>query len=101
MLDRSAHHASVPRRPLDVTTDLAGLDLGATTHTAAGTYAADAWTFTPTDTNYNGDSGTVDDAINRAHPACTVTRYPLTSHGTAHTATGACTALDGTTDLAG
>src|SRR5947209_18749095 len=95
MLDRSAHHASVPRRPLDGTTDLAGLDLGATTHTAAGTYAADAWTFTPTDTNYNGDSGTVDDAINKADPACTVTGYTVTFDGSAHTATGACNPKSG------
>ena len=44
--------------------DLAGLlDLSATTHTAAGDYPADAWTFHDPDGNYADASGTVVDAI--------------------------------------
>ena len=40
---------------------LSGLDLTATTHTAAGTYTGDAWTFS--NTNYVSQNGAVDDAI--------------------------------------
>jgi hypothetical protein len=42
---------------------LAGLDLSGTTHTNAGTYNNDPWTFTDVTGNYNDDSGTVNDAI--------------------------------------
>ncbi len=40
---------------------LAGLDLSGTTHTAAGNYPADPWTFTDVTGNYTDDSGTVAD----------------------------------------
>ena len=47
--------------------DLAGLlDLSATTHTAAGTYPVDAWTFHDPAGNYADASGTVADAITPA-----------------------------------
>jgi len=42
---------------------LAGLDLSGTTHTAAGTYASDPWTFTDVTGNYNNANGTVGDSI--------------------------------------
>jgi hypothetical protein len=45
---------------------LAGLDLSGTTHTNAGNYAGDPWTFTDVTGNYNNTSGTVDDAISKA-----------------------------------
>ena len=45
---------------------LAGLDLGGTTHTGAGTHAADPWTFTDATGNYDNASGTVGDSIARA-----------------------------------
>jgi hypothetical protein len=44
---------------------LAGLDLSGTTHTNAGTYNNDPWTFTDATGNYNDDSGTVNDAIDQ------------------------------------
>jgi hypothetical protein len=40
--------------------------LTATTHTAAGDYASDAWSFTSPSGNYNSKSGTVHDAIAKA-----------------------------------
>jgi hypothetical protein len=43
---------------------LTGLDLSGTTHTNAGSYPGDAWTFT--NINYNDASGTVDDHIGSA-----------------------------------
>jgi len=53
----------------------AGLVLTATTHTAAGTYLSDAWTFSGAP-NYNDANGTVNDAIVNATittPASTIT----------------------------
>jgi hypothetical protein len=51
---------------------LAGLDLSGTTHTNAGNYAGDPWTFTDVTGNYNNASGTVDDAISKAPSTTTV-----------------------------
>ena len=48
-----------------------GFSLGATTHTTAGTYAADAWSFTDLSGNYTTQSGTVSDAIAQAIPVIT------------------------------
>jgi hypothetical protein len=45
---------------------LSGLDLSGTTHTNAGTYNGDAWTFTDVTGNYNNASSTVNDAIAKA-----------------------------------
>jgi hypothetical protein len=42
---------------------LSGLDLSATTHTAAGTYTTDPWTFTDVTGNYNNAIGKVSDSI--------------------------------------
>ena len=50
---------------------LAGLDLTATTHTAAGDYPSDAWTFTDTTGNYNNASGVTHDVIIKADPVLT------------------------------
>ena len=52
---------------------LAGLDLSGTTHTNAGNYAGDPWTFTDVTGNYNNTGGTVDDAISKAPSTTTVT----------------------------
>ncbi len=51
---------------------LAGLDLSGTTHTDAGNYPGDPWTFTDVTGNYNNASGTVDDAISKAPSTTTV-----------------------------
>ncbi len=47
------------------------LNLSGTTHTNAGTYSTDPWTFTDTTGNYNNASGTVSDTINQATPTVT------------------------------
>ena len=75
--------------------DLAGLlDLSATTHTAAGTYPVDAWTFHDPAGNYADASGTVADAItagtlvdHRRRPVQAL-RHPFTFAGTEFTVTG-------------
>ena len=60
------------------------LNLSGTTHTNAGTYASDAWTFHDATGNYNRTpSGTVRDSIARANAAITVTPYSVTYDGNA------------------
>jgi hypothetical protein len=51
---------------------LAGLNLSGTTHTNAGDYPADAWTFTDVTGNYNNASGTVHDSISKANTTTSV-----------------------------
>jgi len=74
---------------------LSGLDLSNTTHTNAGTYAADFWTFTDVTGNYNNASGTVNDVIGKANAVIVVTPYNVTYDGAAHTATGSATGVLG------
>jgi hypothetical protein len=70
------------------------LTLTGTTHTDAGDYPADAWTFSG-GTNYNDASGTVHDSIAKINATITVTPYSVNYDGTAHTATGTATGLGG------
>jgi hypothetical protein len=49
------------------------LDLSGTTHTNAGTYNGDAWSFTDPTGNYRSASGTVHDVINQPTPTPTPT----------------------------
>src|SRR5205807_2679698 len=68
--------------------NLSGLSLTAATHTNAGDYPNDSWTFTDTTGNYNNASGTVHDSISKATATITVTPYNVAYDGAAHTATG-------------
>jgi hypothetical protein len=74
---------------------LTGLDLTGTTHTNAGSYPSDPWTFTDAAGNYNSASGTVSDVITKVNPSCSVTPYNVTYDGNPHTATGTCTGVGG------
>jgi hypothetical protein len=49
------------------------LDVSGTTHTSAGTYKGDAWTFTDPAGNYRSASGTVNDVIKEPTPTPTAT----------------------------
>jgi hypothetical protein len=71
--------------------------LSGTTHTAAGSYANDAWSFTDPSGNYANDSGTVNDKISQATASITVTPYSVTYDGSAHTATVTATGVGGVT----
>ncbi len=73
---------------------LAGLDLSATTHTAAGNYD-DKWTFTDATGNYNNAAATVTDSIAKAAATIVVTPYSVTYDTAAHTATGSATGVKG------
>lgn len=79
---------------------LSGLDLSGTTHTNAGPYSTDAWTFTDSTGNYNNANGTVSDLIQQAKASITVTPYSATYDATAHTATGSAKGVGGV-DLSG
>ena len=78
---------------------LSGLDLSGTTHTGAGTYNGDQWTFSG-GTNYNDASGTVDNVIGKANATVNVTGYTGTYDGAVHGATGTATGAGGE-DLSG
>ena len=91
--DTFAHTATGACFALGGTTELAGLDLTGTTHTGAGTYNGDAWTFTDVTGNYNDTNGTVNDSIGKAAASCSITGYAVTFDGAPHTATGSCTGI--------
>src|SRR3990172_5487070 len=62
------------------------LDLAGTTHTAAGSYGADAWSFAG-DANHTAATGTVADAIAKANAGGAGTPYTLTYYTPAPTPT--------------
>ena len=70
------------------------IDVGGTTHTNAGTYNNDPWTFTG-GPDYNDTSGTVNDAIAKADATINVTPYHVTYDANPHTATGTATGVGG------
>lgn len=74
---------------------LSGLNLSGTTHTDAGSYPTDPWTFTDVTGNYNNTSGTVADNINKAAADCSsITGFSGNYNGSSHGATGTCTGVD-------
>src|SRR5439155_21715648 len=72
---------------------LTGLNLSGTTHTTAGDYPSDPWTFTDATGNYNNASGTTHDQIDKANPAITVTPNSVTYNGVAPSPTRRSTGL--------
>ena len=63
------------------------VDVSNTTHTNAGTYTTDSWSFTGT-ANYNNQGPTtITDTIAKADATFTVTPYSVTYDGLPHTAT--------------
>jgi hypothetical protein len=74
---------------------LSGLDLSGTTHTNAGAYNGDVWTFTDVTGNYNNTSGTVNDSISQVSASITVHAYSGVYDGSAHGATGSATGVNG------
>src|SRR5206468_2391960 len=86
--DGSAHSASGSAKGVKDEA-LTGLDLSHTTHTAAGSYATDSWSFTDSTGNYKDVAATtITDAIAKADAIINVTPYSVTYDGNAHTATG-------------
>ncbi len=71
------------------------VNLSRTTHTNAGTYTFDQWTFSSP--NYNARSGTVRNVINKANATVTVTPYNVPYDGLPHTATASIAGVNGET----
>jgi hypothetical protein len=81
--DGSAHTASytavgVESSAVDLSSSM---DVSGTTHTAAGTYSSDVWSFAGTE-NYNASNGTVSDVISVATPVVTPTIGTYIYNGT-------------------
>jgi hypothetical protein len=91
--DGNAHTATGTAKGVGGVDLSAGLTLGGTTHTNAGDYPNDAWSFAG-GTNYNNASGTVHDSIAKANVAITAKDasktygQTLTFAGTEFTASG-------------
>src|SRR5919108_503082 len=71
------------------------VDVSHTTHTAAGTYSSDYWSFTGT-ANYNNIANTtITDTINKANATIKVVGHTGVYDGAAHGATGSATGVLG------
>jgi MBG domain (YGX type) len=90
----SAHTATGTCEGVGTDGTLAGLDLSGTTHTNAGDYSGDPWTFTDVSGNYNDTSGTVDDFIGKADADCAISGYDDVYDGQAHGASGSCAGVE-------
>ena len=71
----------------------AGLTLSGTTHSNAGDYPSDAWSFTG-GTNYNDAGGTVHDIIDKATASITVNGFTGVYDAVAHGATSSVLGVD-------
>ena len=72
-----------------------GLNLSGTTHTDAGDYPSDPWTFSDNAGNYKDASGTVHDVIQKIEATCSVVGWTGPYDGDPHGASGSCSGLDG------
>ena len=99
--DASAHTATITTATGYNGVDLsAGVVLTGTTHTNAGSYNNDPWTFSDPAGNYADASGTVNDSILQANASVSVTPYSATYDATQHTASATATGV-GDIDLSG
>ena len=92
--DGAAHTATFTAVGVEtIPADLSGLmDVSLTTHTAAGTYNGDAWSFAG-NINYNSANGTVDDVIGKIDATISVIGFTGVYDGNAHGATGTATGI--------
>src|SRR5438046_4594726 len=72
----------------------ASLTLTGTTHTSAGDYPSDGWSFAG-GTNYKDASGTVHDIIDKADPVVVATGGTFTYDGNPHPGSGTATGVKG------
>jgi hypothetical protein len=70
---------------------LDGLVLSGTSHTDAGNYGTDAWSFHDSSGVYADQIGTVADGIQKATATCIISGYTVLDDGSPHMATGSCT----------
>jgi hypothetical protein len=93
--DTNAHTATGTATGIGGLNLSSGLNLTGTTHTDAGDYPNDPWTFTSPNANYKNDSGTVHDHIEQANATIVVTPYSVIYDTNPHTATGTATGIGG------
>jgi hypothetical protein len=74
---------------------LSGLDLSGTSHSDAGSYGSDGWTFTDSTGNYNDAGRSVSDSIAKANATILVAGFTGVYDGQAHGATGSATGVLG------
>ncbi len=100
--DANPHTATYTVTGAGTDTAAAGssIDVSGTTHTGAGTYNGDPWSFNG-GANYNNQSGTVDDFIGKADATVVVTAYSVTFDTNPHTATYTITGVGTDTAAAG
>ncbi len=79
--DGSAHTATGSATGVSSSSLNSDLDLSGTTHTNAGSYNSDPWTFTDVTGNYNNATGIVADLISQATPTLSVTNPFVTYNG--------------------
>jgi hypothetical protein len=92
--DGAAHTATATATGVGGVNLIAQLTLSGTTHTNAGTYNGDAWSFAG-GTNYNDANGTVNDKITKADATVSVTGYTGVYDAVSHGATGTATGVNG------
>jgi len=81
--DGAAHTASATATGVGgVSLSPTDFTMGGTTHTNAGTYTNDAWSFSDPSGNYNSANGTVTDTINGMSPALSFVAIPTKVYGT-------------------
>ncbi len=93
--DGNPHTASVIATGVNGEDLSANISLSGTTHTGAGNYPADPWTFNDPSGNYNLDSGTVADSIGKADAVISVSGYNGVYDGNPHGATGTAVGVKG------
>ena len=93
--DASPHTATGTATGVGSVNLIADLDLTGTTHTDAGTYSSDTWTFHDPSGNYKDAGATITDIIDQATATINVTPYHVTYDATAHMATGTATGVGG------
>ena len=71
------------------------LDLSGTSHTSAGTYTTDSWSFHDPSGNYSDASGTITNVIGKANATFVVTPYSTIYDGLSHTAVGVALGVGG------
>jgi len=86
--DANAHTATGTAKGVGNVDLSSSLTLSGTTHTVAGAYPSDAWSFHDATGNYADTSGTASDSIGKATAIISVTPYTVTYDSNAHTATG-------------
>ncbi len=90
--DANAHTATGTATGYNGVDLSAGLSFSNTTHTNAGSYAADSWSFHDVNGNYADASGTVSDQITQATALFSFAPYSVIYDASPHTATGIATA---------